>query len=409
MGILAVGFIIPFLFLLPATVIVVLRVLRKSPLELMRGSVGSTNVGWLEKRLKLDRLPFQRKFQIRELARNIPRSLLMVLGVTFASMLFLFGFVTKDSMDQLIQGNYQQTIKYEYEYTFSTLQTSPPPGGERMALASFTSPRDADGNKAFAIYGMQPDASLIQLEDASGKQLTFDQVIMTKTLADTMGIKEGDTVQVRNEWNAKTFEIKVDQVADTYIGDIIYMPIAKFNQQNGLPEGSYLQLVSANKLNLNQGALLSTQSRQDLLDGYRNLIKPMQEMIGMIAIVAFIIGLIVIHVIFSMTVEESRAKVSLLKVLGYRKQEIFKLVLGFNKWLVLLGYLLSIPLILLSLKQMFNALTTEMGLHFPITIQWRNLIIVFVLVCLTYFCSIWLNRNKMDRIPMDETLKSMRE
>jgi putative ABC transport system permease protein len=333
----------------------------------------------------------------------------MVLGITFASMLFLFGFVTKDSMDQLISGNYQDTYKYEYQYTFRALESSPPPGGEKMALANFTSQSYAKGTKSFIIYGMQPDARLIQLEDGAGEQLAFDQVIATKTLADKMGIGEGDTIRVHNEWNAQTMEITIDQIADTYIGDMIYMPIADFNKKNGLPADSYLQVVSSSKLNLDSNSLLSALSKQDVLSGYKDLVKPLQEMIGMIAIVAFIIGLIVVHVIFTMTIEENRGKISLLKVLGYTKKEVFRLVLGYNKWLVFLGYLLSIPLILVSLKQMFSAVTSEMGLNFPIRVQWSNLVIVLALVCLTYLCSIWLNRKKIHLIPMDESLKSMRE
>ncbi|XEC95118.1 ABC transporter permease [Paenibacillus tarimensis] len=408
-GIITLGLIIPFLFLVPATVVVVLVVLRKTPLELMRGSAGGTQVGWAERQIGLNRMPFRSKFQIRELLRSIPRALLMVLATAFASMLFLLGFVMKDSMDRLIEGNYQEAFKYEYQYTFRTFEASAPPGGEKMSLAGFTSERYHKGEKSFIIYGMQPDASLIRLWNGAGERLSFDQVIATKTLADQMGVGEGDTIRARNEWNAKIIDIQIDRIANTLIGDVIYMPIAEFNETNGLPDDSYLQLIASNKLDMDQSLLLSTLSKQDILNGYKELIKPLQAMNGMIAFAAFTIGLILIYVLISMTIEENRGKISMLKVLGYTKREVFRLVLGYNKWLMLMGYLLSIPLILLSLRQMFSAVASEMGIHFPVTVQWSNLVIVLGLVCATYFCSIWLNRNKIHAIPMEEALKSSRE
>jgi putative ABC transport system permease protein len=409
-GFLLLCFILPFLFLVPVTAWVVHRVLRLSPLQLMRGFVGSAKIGWLERNIKLDWFSFQMKFRIREMVRNVPRMLFMLMGVIFASMLFLLGFVTQDSMDELVNGSYQDAYQYEYQYTFKLIQTGTPPlATDRMSLASFTSPMYQDGNQSFIIYGVDSDTELLRLNDSSGNPLTFDQVIITKPLAEKMGVAVGDEIHIHNEWNAQSSQIQVDQIADTFIGEYIYLPLTDFNTQNGYPVDNYVQLISDERLDIDGDQLLSELSKQDLLDGYQNLIKPLQSMVAVIAVIAFLIGLIIIHIVFTMTIEENRDKISLFKILGYKRKEVFSLVLGMNKWLVLIGYLLSIPLIVISLELVFNAVTAEMGITFPITIRWVNLFIVFLLLCFVYLISKWLNRAKIHRIPMEEMLKSARE
>jgi putative ABC transport system permease protein len=155
--------------------------------------------------------------------------------------------------------------------------------------------------------------------------------------------------------------------------------------------------------------IFSAYSRQEVIDAYETMIKPLRYMIGMITLIAFIIGLVIIYVVTSMVVEENKSSISLLKVLGYRKKELARLILSANTYLVILGYIMSVPLLLASLEKFFEAITAEMNIGIAVKLQHYNIVIGFVIMMGTYELSKLLNSRKINRISMAEALKYNRE
>lgn len=135
----------------------------------------------------------------------------------------------------------------------------------------------------------------------------------------------------------------------------------------------------------------------------------MKYMIGGISFTAFIIGLIVIYVVTSLLIEENKANISTFKILGYSKKEVFSLILGSNTILVILGYIISVPLILSTLSSFFNTMTKEMNLTIPTKLNNINILIGFVIIIITYKLSKALNRRKVLSVSMSDSLKEKRE
>ncbi|HZK54976.1 MAG TPA: FtsX-like permease family protein [Desulfosporosinus sp.] len=393
------SFLLPFVFLLPVTYIVINRALKLSPVQLMRGGVQKTKVNFIEKSLKLDRFKFNTKFKIREMVRSLPRTMLMIFGVTFASMLLLLGFATKDSMDYMVKSSYIDIYQYNYQYTFNALQSGTLISGEKRSLSTFTANLNQK-DENLVIFGVEKDSKLINLVDSSDNHLSFDQVIITKSMSDKYGLKEGDSVQVKNKLNSKNFTLRIDKIAKAYTGDVIYMPLNDFNQLNGYPENSYLQIDSKDQMNIPADKLLSESNRQDMIDGYNALLMPMKYMIGGIAAMAFIIGLIVIYVVTSLVIEENKANISMFKILGYSNKEVFSLILSSNTLLVIIGFTISVPLILVTLKSFFDAMTKDMNITIPTQLNNINILVGFVIIMITYELSKALNRKKVLNVSM---------
>lgn len=110
-----------------------------------------------------------------------------------------------------------------------------------------------------------------------------------------------------------------------------------------------------------------------------------------------------------MMIEENKENISLMKILGFRKREVYSLILNSSSFSVILGYLLGIPLLLTSLNEMFQSLTKEMSISLPITISYGYLLAGFLIIYLTYEVSKALSKKKINRISMNEILKSRLE
>ena len=187
------------------------------------------------------------------------------------------------------------------------------------------------------------------------------------------------------------------------------MPLSKFNSMLDFPSSSYIGIWSNDKLDIPENKLLTTVSKDDIKNSFKAMTAPIQTAIGTMAFVSFIIGLIVIYVVTSMNIEENKENIYLMKVLGYRKKEIYSLILNSSTFLIVLGYIIGIPLLLASLGTLYKSLTKEMSFSLPIRIDYKYIFIGFVIIYITY--EIWkaLSKKKVERISMSEVLKSRLE
>lgn len=404
---LVISIIIPLVFLSVAGYFVVRKALKSSPLELMRGENENKKIGFLERRLNLNRLKFSTKFKIREQLRSIARSTFLLLGVIFATMLLLLGFASKSSLDRLMKGSFEEAFKYNYSYVFNSVQQGSPANGEVFSELPFTS--KADDKMNIAVYGIKSNSQYISFKDKEGNNLSSDKIIITRQLADKLKVNPQDTIKVIGKLDSKEHSITIDSIAESYVGNYIYMPLSKFNSMLNFPSGSYMGIWSTEKLDISENKLLTTVSKEDIKNSFNAMTTPIQTTIGTMAFMSFIIGLIVIYVVTSMIIEENKENISLMKVLGYRKKEIYSLILNSSAFLIVLGYVLGVPLLLASLGAMYKSLTKEMSFSLPITIDYSYIVIGFVIIYITYEISKALSKKKVNRISMNEVLKSRLE
>lgn len=401
-----ISFILPFAFLVPTTVIVVLKALKFSPLELMRGAGTKVKIGFLEKRLNLNRFRFNTKFRVRETVRNIPRNLVMVAGIAFASFLLLFGFIMNDSIRSIIEDEFDGLYKYNYQYIMNGLQTVIVDGAERQSAIPAFALDQTGGEVSFRVYGIENDTRLINLVDSRGRRLNTSKVIVNKPLAEKLSISEGDTIKLYNRTNDREVKIRVDYIASNHIGQMLFMPLNQFNEIFGFPAESYTMLLSERELNLGPEVVASIITGDELRNAYENIMFAIRILIGVIAFLASIIGLIVIYILTSLIIEENRFNISLMKVLGYSKNRIFNLVANSNIIFVILGFLLSIPMTGAITEMLFMEIAEDMNMTIPAVIRLNSLIFAFIIMFVTYQLSNIVIRKKVMQIPMAESLKN---
>lgn len=399
-----ISILLPIIFLMICSYFVINKSLKNSPVDLMRGGKEKSKVSFIERKVRLDRLKFHTKFMIREQLRSIPRSAFLLLGIIMATMMLLFGFVAKSSIDYLMKDSFNEAFQYNYHYVFNSVQQGKPEKGEAFSEIPFVMQSDSKVN--FTVYGVSPDSRYISFKDTSGNVLKSDKIIITRPLADSLNVKPHDTLQVVNRLDSKEYSITVDSIAETYVGHYIYMPLDTLNDMLGFPSGSYIGLWSSEKLDIPENRLLASVTVDDMRKAFDTMTQPLQASMGTIAFMAFIIGLVIIYVVTSLIIEENRESISLMKVLGYRRKEVYSLILNSSSFIVVVGYILGVPLVLASLSAMYGSVTKGMNLSLPVTINYSYVLIGFVIIYLTYELSKLLSRRKVNRISMAEALKS---
>ncbi|SNS87616.1 putative ABC transport system permease protein [Anaerovirgula multivorans] len=399
-----IGLILPILFLVCGSYFVIRKELKHSPVDLMKGKKDKNKVNFLESGLKLEKLKFPTRFKIKGQLRSLSRLAFLLFGVAGATMLLLWGFTLKSGFDDMLTGG--SVYNFEYEYKFDKLRYEPLPADSEPFQALLFLPEN-DDKRDFYVTGILPDSALITLVDESGTKLSTNQVIVTKPIANLLKLKEGDTVDIVSKLDGRIFSVEIDAIADTYEGRFIFMPIADFNEKFEMPEGSYVGVFSNVLLDIPENQSYSVVSLKDKLAAIEEVLGPTQSMMSVLAVIAFIIGMIVIYLVTSMIVEENKGTISLMKICGYRKKEINSLILNSSTIVVVIGYIIGVPLTLSALGVLVQSLENSVGMSLPpLKIDLPYILIGFIAVMLAYELSKLLCKKKVNAVSMSEALKA---
>jgi len=142
---------------------------------------------------------------------------------------------------------------------------------------------------------------------------------------------------------------------------------------------------------------------------FDSAIEPLWVTLGIVAIAAVFIALMALSVVTTLTVEEERVTISLLKVVGYRAEELNRMVLGSGIVAVAAGFALSIPLLLSSLGRLLTRTTSGISFSLPIRLSSLSIVFCAVIMLATYMVSLRAARRKVLGVEMAVSLKAARE
>jgi putative ABC transport system permease protein len=402
----ALGILMPVSFLGIACLLVIRQELNKPPAELMKGSREKAKANIFERVLKLESLPFDLKFKVREQLRSVSRLLFLLFGVMAASFIMLIGFAINHSMNVVFSGESDAEFNYSWEYAFKELQQGEPsPGAVPFnAIRCYPAGRET---VEFYLSGIITDVPYVSdLLDAKGNELPKGQVNITSLLANRLRIGVGDELTVVNRLDGKEYSLVIDGIVQTYSGQFVYMPLSGFNKMLGMPEGSYSGVFSEETQNYDPAVLSGAKDLRNVTNTMDELMMPMMTVIIGLAVLGALIGAIIIFLVISLTIEESRSSISLLKIFGYRSKEVKKLMLGSSRPIVIIGFLLSIPVMLASMNAMYAYLGEMINIALPILLSPGYVVISFVLIYGVFELSKLLCARKLAAITMSEALKA---
>jgi putative ABC transport system permease protein len=395
----------PVAFLVPAVALVATRLLRQKPAKLMQTTVTSSRPSLLERSLHLSRGSFRNRFAVRTAVRGLTRLALLMLGAMIAGYLLLFGGAMRDSMATLVRGAFQDT-KYNYTYMLTSPQKTDPWGGETLTTVPFTT---ADGKLTFQAMGLPPDATLLVARDSRGQAIPIDRVIITRALAEKLGLKTGDSWTVRQAATGEELTLSIDAIAEMYMTSAVIMPQEHLDSIVGLPSGSFNALLSTTALDIPPQNVLTKLSMEQSKAAFDSVIQPMYVAFGFVAIMAVFIALIALSIVTTLTVDEERVSISLLKVLGYRDEELNAMILGSGIVALVAGFAISIPLLVLSLQKLLTTTTAGISFSLPIRLNPLSVVVCLAIMLGTYAVSLRAARHKVLGVQMAVSLKAARE
>ncbi|GAB4193117.1 MAG: ABC transporter permease [Wenzhouxiangellaceae bacterium] len=298
---------------------------------------------------------------LRSVERRPLKTLLAIIGVAMAIALLVVGQFQEDTIDYLLDVQFAYTQREDMIVTFTEPQhrsalheLAALPGISQAEPYRFVAVKLIAGHrsKRTVIQGYTPDASLHRVMDSHLRPIPLPAsgLIMTDYLADELGLKPGDWVDVQVlEGARRHYRTQLAGLSNEYIGVSAYMRLDALNRLVGessvisgvflLADQAYLQSIYR-QLRQRPG-IAGTTLRQAAIDSFYDTMGENLLIFSLInTLLAGVIAFGVVYNTARMALAERGRELASLRVLGFRRREVAYILLGE----IALIILLAIPL-----------------------------------------------------------------
>jgi putative ABC transport system permease protein len=403
------------------------RAVRIPPAEAMRPEPPAHyRRSLLERRSGVFRLTLVTRMIVRSLERQPTRTLTSIGGVAFAVAILFVGLAFIDVMDVLMRQQFDVAMRQDATVNF----VEPRSGTAVFAVARLPGVMDVEpmrnvpvrlrvGNRSrtLGITGLPANPDLNRVVDRSGRPvpLPLDGLVLSKMLADILGVTAGDSVQVEVlEGSRPVRRVPVVTTVDDSMGLQAYMHIDAVRRL--MREGD---TVSGAAITLDPSAVdrfyasvkavpavAAVSLRQVMLQNFRDtMAQNMNLQIFFNVFFAVIIAFGVVYNSARVSLSERERELASLRVLGFTRAEISLILLGELAIVVvaalpvgaLIGYALG-ELIMLGFNNEVYRLSFTVSAS---TTAWS-----FLIVMTAAFFSGLVVRRRLDRLDLVAVLKT---
>lgn len=375
------------------------RLLRKSPVDLLRNTGKDSNAIGI---MKNSHAKTQSKMRIRSVLGHPGRSIVTTIGVCVAAFCIMAGLIMDDSLDSLMHEGLTSSVKYNYLYRLNSLGEGAPDEGEAL----FQNYYEVDGNTVqLSTQGIDEGSKYFPDKTDAGDKLDLDKYYLTSAAAETYGVKTGDELTFCNIADLKEHKVKISGVVTDNTHCYLYTSRKNATELAGVDSDVYNCIISDKKLTLDKDLVASETNMAVSADTMENIMGPMNAIIIGIEVLGIVLGVFVLYLVINMIVSEMGTNISVMKVLGFSRREITNRVLNVNHILVCIGFLIGIPAAYAFVKVGYSDTIENYGMLLAPVIKFKAIIIGFVLTWVTYEISLLLQKRKISRIDMVESLK----
>ena len=401
--------------------------LKEVPAELIRPKSPAAGKKILLEYLPFwDKISFLNKVMFRNVFRYKQRLLMMLVGIGGCTALLLTGFGVGDSIQGIVDYQFQEVTVYDMEVFFSEGLSPEAQETFRKEMdagsAQFFHQRSVDlqfGDKTREVYLIASDDKIGEFIDlhCGDDELTMPGVgetYLSAGVAEAFGVKTGDTITVRDA-DMQTMDLTVAGIFDNHVYNyVIIRPETMVESWGQEPEYQMAYVYAREGQDVYQlGAHISSMDQvmnvticQEVADQVGSMLEAMDLIVLTIVVCAGALAVIVLYNLTNISITERIREIATIKVLGFNASETAAYVFKENLSLTVagsgFGLLLGYLLLLFVMSQIKIDMVWFKALIEPVSYVWS-----IVLTLLSAVVVDFIFYFKLEKINMAEALKSV--
>ncbi|NLT08501.1 MAG: ABC transporter permease, partial [Ruminococcus sp.] len=399
------GIVIPTAIYFIAALLKVKKLLKHDTVELLSGAVGTQSK--THRMLRDTKIKVRKKFAIRSVLGSPGRSFVVFLGVFLGAMIVSFSYIFIDSVKAVGSQAMDEFGTFKYEYILNTIQDKKPDNADAVMAVSY---ENASG-KSFSLMGVDKDCQRWNLtdRDTGGRADIEGGWYMSSLCAKMFGVEAGDEFKFRSIASLEEHTVRIKGIIKNGYQSYIVSTRENASEITGL-DASLYNCVLTDESRSFDGDIVQEIITSDTFDNQmETMLDEMSGIVYALIIIGAIICIAALYVSINMLVSENANNISMLKVLGYDRRKIDKMVLNGNHLLLIPGLILGMLTGYGAMAWYCDAFVETEGMMIPVAYSFPHIILTVCIVKLCYFASLFLVRRKVEKVDMIESLKDNRD
>ena len=370
------------------------------------------------------RLPYSYKLILRNIFLNKPKALASSIGVAVSTILLITAFGTQMSLQKVadqIGEVYTYDLKMDYKEGVNVDSVKLPSGLKSsygLSVLPVNFMKDSRAEKADLVV-TGAENKLVHFFDSNDNRVLLENggVLVPRSYADKYHISEGDQIQLAftaPELRNQTVTIKVQHITNQYSNPSFFVTRDYLESFGMTYSPSALMVATDNTAELPAIRSFFEQDPQveaitdqaDLGKSAEYMMQQNSFMFIMFIICAVILSFGAIYTISSINIYERNRELATLKVLGYPKNKINRLIFSENIAVTAFAVILALPASGYVFGNIVKALSSSHQ-QIPDQLPAAVVLIAVLLALLLTATSSLLLRRKVAGINMIESLKSV--
>ena len=377
-------------------VLVIQNKLNKPALQMLRNEQKHRKIA----KVNLGKMGFVKRFQIRQMLRELRTGITVMIGMFICLLLLMLG-IDCYVMCAHISEDYKADTKYEYMYTYKYPEKKIPSGGYE-AYAKSMKKEKFGYNMDVTVLGITEENQFFDVDAPKGK----NAAIISSAMAEKYDIKEGDIVVVSDEESEMDYAFTVKGITQYSVGFYVFMDIDSMRELFDQDEEYYNVVFSDKELDIPSGRLYAVTSRADIEESSDVFVEKLKPMVTMMVSLSVLIFAIVMYLMMKVMIDRSAFNISLIKVFGYRMNEVRKLYLNGNFYIIAVGGLICIPLAKMCMDWMWPVMVSNVACGMNLTFTWELYGMIYVGIIVLYLVINQMLVSKLKKVVPAEVLKN---
>ena len=305
-------------------------------------------------------LPFLSRFRLRVIFQNLGSYVILFVGILFANLLLMFGLLFPSAMQ-----HYQDTMPDNMLSQYTTMLTVPAnaanekrklqslvnmlifrsdveteqAGAEKFSAYSLMTLPGKYKSESVTLYGVEPDSQYIRGDFQKGT------VLISSAYKEKFGIQVGDTVTLKEEYEDTTYSFTVTGEYD-YMGALaLFLPRQELNEIFDLGKSYFCGYFSDAPIqDIDEKYIGTVLDVTAMTKVSRQLMRSMGGMMDLVNLFSVGLFFVLVYLLSKMIIEKNALSISMVKVLGYTRWEIFLLYVLPTTFVTVAFILLSLPI-----------------------------------------------------------------
>ena len=390
--------IIPLIIMLAINFIMLSRKLSLSPLKFIRRDLSRRQK---KKAFKLNtKIGIMKRFRLRVIFQNLPNYATIFVGIFFANVILLFGFLFTPMLDKY-QEDITTNLLASHQYLLKTPVETMAKDAEKYAVNSLKTQENKLKSEEVTVYGISDSSQYIDINLKNG-------VYISNAYAEKHDIEIGDEITLQEQFGNKEYSFTVDGIYYYPAALSVFMDKESFNSKFGNDADYFSGYFSEKEItDIDKMYIVAEITADDLTKTSRQLKISMGNMMNIFLVFGIVMFMLIVYLLSKLIIEKNSQSISMTKILGYQNSEINSIYIMTTSIVVVLSMLLTIPITNITLQQVCEYFFKEYPGWLPYYAAPSVFVKMAVMGIISYTVIAFFQTKKVKKVPLADALKNV--